>query len=141
MLGAQDFTPKLLDPKIFLQIFLYITDSNRSGGEGVPTSSKKISLPVPAKLRECRSRFSAQPLVELSPNGIAPAPTAARYEPEPFAAKHEARLNLRSALTRNTGFSSEPLPICVRKSNRVPTFILIPATTARDIRQFPAQSC
>ena len=84
--------------------------------EGFP----KGKFAFAATLRECKSRYSARLLEEAFLNGIAPAKTAVRFEPELSGANRELKRRLPSALIHEAGFCLEPLPTCVRRSHRLP---------------------
>ena len=88
-----------------------------------------------ATLRECKSRSSARRREEAFRNGIAPAKTAVRFEPELSRANREAKRRLPSALIHETGFCLEPLPTCVRRSHRLPNCTRKPTAKPFDIPQ------
>ena len=80
-------------------------------------SVEKLVRPA-AKLPTCSSGFSARPLVEDSPSGIAPAQTAVRCVQARSRERRGRRPRLQSARMEGRGFCWEHRPICAPKSRR-----------------------
>ena len=96
-------------------------------GEG-GTGYQSVIFPKPGKISllhslACKSGFSARPLAEASPNGTAPAPTAAHFAPEPSTVNPVPKRNSPLARILSIGFSSELLPICAPRSKPLQHFI------------------